>query len=205
MQFQPSHYSSSTALVNASGGVSHNGWPASTSPSEIGIVKVNLATGHSFQATEKAAEALKEMAEWFDSNVQPIQTIYGYNYRTIAGTSTISNHGSGTAIDINGCGVGGSCPLPYMERNIPTSKYPAITAKAASLGLRWGGTYISNPDEMHFEVNESITEMAKRVIVTGVKTGMIITAASILTGGVVVLGLAAVYKIKKRARKRRES
>lgn len=145
MNFQPSQYS--YALQNG-GSTSQNGWPASASPSAIDIVTVTLSNGKTFKATRKAADALEEIAEWWAKNIEPIETIYGYNYRLIRGsTSTVSNHGSGTAIDINAT----KHPLG-AEGTVSAAKRALITAKAASLGLKWGGDYRNRKDEMHFEV-----------------------------------------------------
>ena len=209
MSFQPSQYS--LARPNA-GGYSQNGWPASSVGSEIDLVWVPMPGTRQggFNATREAAPALKAMAEWFNDNVEPIQTIYGWNYRTIAGSSKLSNHSSGTAIDINGCyrsdngSLVSGCTLPYKERSIPSSTDTAITAKAVSLGLRWGGTYISNPDEMHFEVNVSPLELAKKVVVTASKVGMAVAATSVVVGGYAMLVLVAVARVRKK-RKRREA
>ena len=132
-----------------SGHVSQNQWPASRDPSDIGLVKVTLPNGKSFRAAPGAAPALKEMAIWWSNNIEPIETIGSYNYRTIRGESKeVSNHGSGTAIDIN------EKRHPLGDYGtVPKSKRDPITKKAASLGLRWGGNYRGRKDEMHFEMD----------------------------------------------------
>jgi hypothetical protein len=137
---------------------SQNKWPASadrnainvrtfTVPVRNGSVKVPLRA--------EVAPRLTAMIQWWDQNVEPVYTTgssagtWGYAYRTIKGyTTTLSNHASGTAIDIN-------APLhPLGKRNtVPADKAVAIRAKARELGLRWGGDYANRPDEMHFEIN----------------------------------------------------
>lgn len=154
-------------------GKSQNGWPASPNPAAIGVstVSVPLARGvKTLQLAAGAAPALVEMIQWWDANIEPVETVYGYNYREIRGyegSGTISNHGSGTAIDINAAkhplGASGTVPLAAAAR---------IVAKATSLGLRWGGSYRGRKDEMHFEAmfSPGVTALAKSAV-TAAKTG----------------------------------
>lgn len=139
---------------------SQNGWPAS---SDRGVVNIQTFSVPVSKGTVKlpvraeAAPALIEMLKWWDANVEPVAVsgydpdygTWGYSYRLIRGSaSTLSNHASGTAIDIN------APKHPLGSRGtVPADKATAIRAKAASLGLRWGGDYSSRPDEMHFEIN----------------------------------------------------
>lgn len=143
---------------------SQNGWPASPSASAIGIttVAIPLRLGtKTVQVASKAAEPLVEIIKWWDQNIEPVETLGGYNYREIRGyegTGTISNHGSGTAIDINA----EKHPLGATG-TVTTTQAAMITAKAATLGLRWGGDYRNRKDEMHFEVIFSPgTEIVRR-------------------------------------------
>lgn len=77
---------------------------------------------------------------------------WGYADRPIRGSETPSNHGSGTAVDLNAT----KHPL-----GVPTGK--TFTAaqqrkirrklRYTFLGLiRWGGDYKNRPDSMHFEI-----------------------------------------------------
>jgi len=145
-------------------GTSQNGWPASSFPAEIGIVTVSIplrSGSKSLQVAKKAADALVEMTRWWDSNIEPVTSLGGYNYRNIVGYSdTISNHGSGTAIDINAT----KHPLG-AEGTVSKSQAAKISAKAASLGLIWGGNYRNRKDEMHFEVaKNSATAIASAAL-----------------------------------------
>jgi len=188
------------ALANA-GGASQNGWPASDVGSEIDLVFVPIsgATPHGgFYATAKAADALEEMALWWSENIEPIKTIYGWNYRVISGTSTLSNHSSGTAIDINAA----DHPMG-AEGTVPTLQRAAIMAKALSLGLRWGGIY---KDEMHFEVDLSPTaEMFRKTAFTVAKGYLTVAGIWILTGGLVVGSLGILITVKQRKKRRRQA
>lgn len=136
---------------------SQNGWPASSDRAVVNIqtIRVPLSQGTlSIPLRAEASPALVAMLKWWDANIEPITLgsglgTWGYNYRMIRGSgTTLSNHASGTAIDIN------APKHPLGARGtVPADKVAAIRAKAASLGLRWGGDYKSRPDEMHFEIN----------------------------------------------------
>lgn len=68
----------------------------------------------------------------------------GYNYRTIAGSSRLSNHSFGAAVDISGNGEN------YRTNN---SIDPTLARQLAEKwGLRWGGDYRNAKDYMHFEI-----------------------------------------------------
>lgn len=197
MNFQPSLYS--YALANGSG-VSQNGWPASASPSAIDIITVTLPNGKTFKAARRAADALQEIAEWWAKNIEPIETIYGYNYREIRGyegSGTISNHGSGTAIDINAT----KHPLG-AEGTVPASKRALITAKAASLGLKWGGDYRNRKDEMHFEVILPPTaDMFRKGITAALPDVGKVWLVSASAATLVLIGLGVVRHVKKKRKK----
>jgi hypothetical protein len=133
---------------------SQNGWPASPNAREIDIISVpvQLKAGiKTIQVTRAAGAALAEIVRWWDENIEPVTSLGSYNYRPIRGyKATISNLGSGTAVDINA----EKHPLGAVG-TVPADKIPLIREKASSLGLRWGGDYRNRKDEMHFEINHS--------------------------------------------------
>jgi hypothetical protein len=143
---------------------SQNGWPASAKPDEIDVVNFNVPFQRgtfTVPLARLAAAPLLRMAEWWDQNIEPVGVIYGYNFRNVRGSSAkLSNHASGTAIDLNpekhplesGAGTGVDEFGNKAVGTVPASKLAALRAKAAELGLRWGGDYPGRKDEMHFEV-----------------------------------------------------
>lgn len=172
----------STATV----GASQNGWPASASPSTIGIVTVSVALRNgpkSVSVARKAANPLIAFIQWWDANVEPVTTLGGYNYREIRGyegSGTISNHGSGTAVDINAS----AHPLSAYG-TVPAPLRAAISAKAASLGLKWGGDYRNRKDEMHIEVAspmDRVVQVAEQAVVNYWWVGLIVAGS--VTGAV---------------------
>jgi hypothetical protein len=92
----------------------------------------------------------------FHSRVEPLVPgwCWGYNYRTISGSSTVSNHGSATAGDANApdhpYGVSGT----FTGAQVNTIN--AIMAEV-SPAVRWGGEYA---DEMHFEIDANSATVA---------------------------------------------
>jgi hypothetical protein len=129
---------------------SQNGFPASPNPSDIGVRSFTVpGTTVSLPVRADIAPRLLEMAEWFHRNVEPLRKgeCFGYAFRQIIGGSELSNHASGTAIDLNAP----SHPLG-KQGTVPSGKRVAISAKARALGLLWGGDFNGRKDEMHFEV-----------------------------------------------------
>jgi hypothetical protein len=132
---------------------SANGWKASKVRAEIGIesfpvpgTKVKLA------CAKAVAPLLVGFATEFHELIEPIDegTLddWGYAYRDVRGsTKTLSNHSSGTAIDLNAT----QHPLGKAG-TFPAEKVPMIRALAKKYGLLWGGDYRNRKDEMHFEV-----------------------------------------------------
>lgn len=141
---------------------SQNKWPAAQEPNRIGVRKfaITLKKGlDSIPLNESVSKPLLEMIKWWDENIEPVKVIHGHSWREIRGqegTGVLSNHASGTAIDINP----DDHPLG-AEGTIPPSKREPLIAKAKSLGLYWGGLYRGRKDEMHFEWIKPPTTVAK--------------------------------------------
>lgn len=93
------------------------------------------------------------VANQFHQRVEPLEWpgVWGYAERLIRGSSaTLSNHASGTAIDMNAP----RHPLGVVG-TFSTAQVRAIHDIVAFTNgaIRWGGDYIGRRDEMHFEVN----------------------------------------------------
>ena len=132
---------------------SQNGWKASKNRDEIGIdsfvipgTKIKLA------CAKAVAPLLVGFAAEFHELIEPIDegTLddWGYCFRQVRGsTDNLSNHSSGTAIDLNAT----QHPLGKVG-TFPNEKVPMIRALAKKYGLIWGGDYKNRKDEMHFEI-----------------------------------------------------
>jgi hypothetical protein len=132
---------------------SQNGWTASKIRAEIGIESFTVpGTNLKLACAKAVAPLLVGFAAEFHKLIEPIDegTLddWGYAYRDVRGsTSTLSNHSSGTAIDLNAT----QHPLGKVG-TFPIEKVPMIRALAKKYGLKWGGDYKGRADEMHFEV-----------------------------------------------------
>jgi Putative peptidoglycan binding domain/D-alanyl-D-alanine carboxypeptidase len=102
---------------------------------------------------------------------------FGFACRVIAGTNTPSNHSFGVAIDLD------APENPHLTAEVHAQPHPLrktfpggrvlrstmpmeAEAIAEKLLFRWGGTFESKPDPMHFEFMGSVADaerLAKRV------------------------------------------
>jgi hypothetical protein len=132
---------------------SANGWTASKNRAEIGIESFTVpGTKLKLACAKSVAPLLVGFAAEFHELIEPIDegTLddWGYAYRDVRGSTTsLSNHSSGTAIDLNAT----QHPLGKVG-TFPIEKVPMIRALAKKYGLLWGGDYRNRKDEMHFEV-----------------------------------------------------
>lgn len=138
----------------AQAATSQNGWTASSSPSAIGITGLTVA-GHAFPAGVRGGQVhtiLGYVARRFHAEVEALVTpgCWGYNYRVISGSTSFSNHASGTAIDCNAPRhpLGASGTFTSAQR----TKIRSILTYCNGV-VRWGGDYSGRKDEMHFEIN----------------------------------------------------
>jgi hypothetical protein len=143
---------------------SQNGWPASKDEKEIGIKVFQIKnTDRKMRLQKDAGVILAAFAAEFHAQVEPIDEgvfdDWAYAYREVRGSDTdLSNHSSGTAIDLN------ATKHPLGMSNTFT-KQQAITIRelCKKYGLRWGGDYAKRKDEMHFEVIETPDEVKERI------------------------------------------
>ena len=140
---------------------SYNGWPASKDQAEIGIKSYPvLGTLIKLRCAEKVAPLLVGFAAEFHNLIEPLDVgaldDWGYCFRMVRGTTDkLSNHSSGTAIDLNA----NRHPLGQVGTFEP-GKVPMLRALAHKWGLTWGGDYQSRKDEMHFEISIDAVKVA---------------------------------------------
>ena len=143
---------------------SHNGWPASKDRAEIGIQSFEIpGTKIKLVCAKSVAPLLVGFATQFHQLIEPIDEgkldDWGFAFRMIKGSSkTLSNHSSGTAIDLNAT----QHPLGKIG-TFPNEKVPMIRALAKKYGLIWGGDYRTRKDEMHFEIGVRRKKAAKLI------------------------------------------
>ena len=147
---------------------SHNGWTASKDPAAIDIKSYQVpGTKVKLRCAEAVAPLLIGFAREFHELIEPIDEgaldDWGYAFRNIRGvTEKLSNHASGTAIDLNAP----KHPLGAVG-TFPAEKVPMIRALAKKYGLRWGGDYVNRKDEMHFEIDITPVKAAALIVKLG--------------------------------------
>ena len=132
---------------------SPNGWPASEDRKALGIESFTVpGTKIRFACAKKVAPLLVNFAKEFNESVEPIDVgqldDWGFAFRMTRGSDKVlSNHSSGTAIDLNAIKhpLGKSNTFNIHQRNI-------INLLITKYGLAWGGNYKKRKDDMHFEI-----------------------------------------------------
>lgn len=140
---------------------SQNGWAANN----VALTASQFVPGTQVKLRvrmDAPGQLLLEVASAFDRLVEDIDNArgalddWGYAARPIRGGSTLSNHASGTAIDLN-------APRHPLGTN-PTDNFtPAQIQKIHEIvavtghAVRWGGDYSGRKDPMHFEINDGVT------------------------------------------------
>jgi hypothetical protein len=106
-----------------------------------------------------AGEVLLQFASNFHHQVEQLvqtQGCWGFQPRVIAGSTTLSNHASGTAIDLNSArhpmGRGGTFTLQQR------ASIRALLETYRGV-IRWGGDFTGRPDDMHFEIVGTATDL----------------------------------------------
>lgn len=133
---------------------SQNGWSANDR-SLVASYTVPGTTRKLVLRKGDVSVVLLDFAAWFHKNIERIdvgqQDDWGYAERPIRGSSTtLSNHASGTAMDLNALahrlGAYNTYPavkIALIERKL--KEYAGV--------IRWGHDYSGRKDEMHFEIN----------------------------------------------------
>lgn len=125
----------------------------------------------SVQVNQCIADRVKKAFDQYYADAQkfPIHSVGGYRDTRVAGTSTLSAHAFGLAMDINAeenChygskgGSAGGCYPPGTTYKPGSDPY-AITTNSAiykamkANGLGWGGQWNSSKDYMHFSCTQN--------------------------------------------------
>lgn len=142
---------------------SQNGWPAAPDLKRRKLIVNGVEFVGGIVDNDDVATVLGYVAAQFDKRVERLVNpgCWGFYYRANRNDPTsLSNHSSGTAIDIN---------APKHPNGVPTARTysPAwiievhkILAEVNSV-VRWGGDYTKTVDAMHFEINASPEAVAR--------------------------------------------
>lgn len=143
---------------------SPNGWPASEDRKALGIQSFTVpGTKIKFACAKAVAPLFVNFAKEFHELVEPIDEgqldDWGYAFRMTRGSDRVlSNHSSGTAIDLNAIKhpLGKSNTFNKDQRNI-------INLLITKYGLAWGGNYNKRKDDMHFEIALNQNQVTNKI------------------------------------------
>lgn len=140
---------------------SQNGWPASENKAQIAVETFRVGSVV-FPGGVKAgsvAAVLGYVAGEFHHRVEPLVEgwCWGYNYRPVTGGGALSNHASGTAIDVNAP----NHPYGAASRTFTAAQVKTIhkILQEVDQVVRWGGDYSGTRDEMHFEIDANLANV----------------------------------------------
>jgi len=125
------------------------------------ITSISVPGGKLAMREGDVATILQYVAGQFHAKVEPLvwPGCWGYAERPIRGSSTeLSNHASGTAIDLN------APQHPLGEKGTFTTAQVATIHSILSFlegAVRWGGDYTKRKDEMHFEIVKGLADIAR--------------------------------------------
>ncbi len=152
----------------AQAATSQNGWSAGSSAVvPLDALSVGAATFPAGVRRGDVHVVLGYVARRFDREVEALVKgwCWGHSYRVISGSTSLSNHSSGTAIDLNAPRhpLGKSGTFSATQR----SHIRSILNSCNGV-VRWGGDYSGRKDEMHFEINvrpgdTRLAALAKRI------------------------------------------
>ena len=151
---------------------SQNEWPASKDEKEIDIKVFKIkGTDRKMRLQKDAGVILAAFAAEFHAQVEPIDEgvfdDWAYAYRDVRGSdSVLSNHSSGTAIDLNAT----KHPLG-MQNTFTKQQAATIRELTKKYGLKWGGDYAKRKDEMHWEIVETPEQVKQRIKDMNLKKG----------------------------------
>lgn len=141
--------------------VSQNGWTVDSTGThqDKGAILRDIDVPNGVLAGD-VAYIFRWLAGEFDSRVERLVkgTCWGWFNRTVRGSTSISNHASGTAVDFNADQhpLGSSPGDTFSDAQIKTIR--SIVASTGGV-IRWGGDYTGRKDPMHFEINTTAAKV----------------------------------------------
>lgn len=136
---------------------SQNGWPAKADTESF--TRFTAGGRGWWAANRDVATVFTDVIEWFDKEIEPVirqgeeYDDWSYANRLVRGsTSTVSNHGSATAVDINATRHPRGVKNTFSNSDVRKIRDRMKTYNGV---VRWGGDYTTTVDDMHFEINAS--------------------------------------------------
>lgn len=132
---------------------SYNGWPGITSASDPRLTTIEPVPGRRFRVRAgDVATIFTHLIRRYHNEVEPIDQgvldDWSYAYRAVRGSTTLSNHASATAVDLN------ATKHPFRtsaSQNMTPGQIAACRKLVADFApvIRW----IEGSDPMHWEIN----------------------------------------------------
>lgn len=141
---------------------SQNGWPVvgsdtiDTRPINGHVYPNGFLKGDVYRAFVWLFTQLDQRVEKVSRGNPPDE--WGYYVKKIEGSSTISNHASGTAGDYNASEHPMGVPASRNYSSAQIAEIHKILREANGI-FRWGGDYTGRPDPMHFEIDATPNEV----------------------------------------------
>ncbi len=145
---------------------SQNGWTASATL-KTRVIEPVKGVRLRVRDDDDVAYALGWVVAQWHKRVEPVTgkvaDDWGFAYRAnVNSPSSLSNHASGTAVDINATQNPNGVSLTRVMTKAQAAEVREIVAEFDG-ALRWGGDYRSTVDAMHVEVNVSKAKLAAAV------------------------------------------
>jgi hypothetical protein len=141
---------------------SQNCWPAFADGADPQLEQSPWVTGRLLGGDVRTV--LDHVAARFDAEVEPVDpdSSWGWAFREVRGDDGLSNHASGTSIDLNAT----EHPLGASD-TFTDDQVVAIREilEEVAPAVAWGGDF-ARPDEMHFEIvgdAAAVAEVAARL------------------------------------------
>ncbi len=140
---------------------SQNGWSASPALKLRKLVVNGVDFAPGIRDDADVATVLGYVATQYAKRVEPLRNpgCWGFSYRPDKNQVTdLSNHASGTAIDINAPAHPNGVAVQKTFTPGQVSEIHKILAEVDHV-VRWGGDYTKTIDAMHFEINASAAQV----------------------------------------------
>lgn len=141
---------------------SQNCWRAFTDGADPLLEQSPWVTGRLLAGDVRTV--LDHVAARFDAEVEPVDpdSSWGWGYRTVRGDDDLSNHASGTSIDLNATEHPIGASDTFTDDQVAAIR--DILEEVAPV-VAWGGDF-ARADEMHFEIAgdaAAVAEVAARL------------------------------------------
>lgn len=137
---------------------SQNGWPAEGVPTHRWVIPAKNGTFELTLRNGSAGFLLAHLALWYSEVIEDVTgrilDDWGYASRLVRGSETVvSNHQSGTAMDLNALAHQLAKRGTYTPRQVRQIQSRLRWMRGV---IGWGGNYVHRADEMHFEIVQGL-------------------------------------------------